>query len=120
MKLYTTYFAKTLCLPSYVVPVSVALWPPAGWKGACLRDVAPNADILRRYKQNSDWEEYTRLYNDLLSRLDPAEIVGKLQELAGGRDVALVCFEKFPNPCHRYLLAKWLTAAGYPCKEYVF
>ena len=33
----------------------------------------------------------------------------KLQEVSGGRDIALCCFEKPDDFCHRHLLADWLN-----------
>lgn len=59
---------------------------------------------------------YTELYNKLvLSKLDPDTVVKEL-----GEDPILICYEKPGHFCHRLLVAKWLTAAGYQVEEYTY
>lgn len=52
-----------------------------------------------------------RYYDQVLNRLEPKRVITDLQEMAGGRTVALLCFEP-PSPespwCHRGLVALWL------------
>jgi hypothetical protein len=57
--------------------------------------------------------EYERLYRlEVLSKLDPAETLAKLTELAGGAEPVLMCWERPPftasNFCHRRMVADWL------------
>ena len=40
--------------------------------------------------------------------------------MAGTEDIALVCYEKPGDFCHRHLVADWLNEAGYQCEEYKY
>jgi hypothetical protein len=59
-----------------------------------------------------DRPEYERLYAAQLANLDPYQVVADLQELAGGAEPVLLCWERPPfsatNFCHRRLVAAWL------------
>ena len=35
-----------------------------------------------------------------------------------GTEIALICYEKPENFCHRHLVAEWLQEAGYQVQEY--
>ncbi len=120
MRIYTTYFAKVRSLPEDVVPVSIAAYPPRGWNGHTLYALAPNDAILHKYKRDGDWLSYVRQYEGDVLIMQPEDIIEALGKLSGGRDVALVCFEKDHTRCHRSLVANWLSVAGYPCEEYNF
>lgn len=67
-------------------------------------------------------EKYHSLYMSQLARLDPAEIVAKLERMSGGRDVALLCYEKPHKPdewCHRGQVSAWLKdVLGIDAHEY--
>src|SRR5690606_13199397 len=58
--------------------------------------------------------EYMKLYHaEVLSRLDPRQVVRELTDMAGGPIPVLICYEKAtPNDdeqwCHRGLTAAWL------------
>jgi hypothetical protein len=57
-------------------------------------------------------EEFTRLYHEeILGPLNPEAVVNELQETAGDRIPALLCWES-PEPgpqwCHRSLVSVWL------------
>ncbi|MBA3755572.1 MAG: DUF488 family protein [Nitrosomonas sp.] len=56
-------------------------------------------------------EEYTKLFNAQLAELDPVATWEKLEELGGGHEPVLLCFEKPPftedNWCHRRMVADW-------------
>jgi len=53
-----------------------------------------------------------------LSLLDPQQVVDELKALAGSEDIALVCYERPSDFCHRHLVANWLTQAGFPTEEF--
>lgn len=38
-------------------------------------------------------------------------------KLSGGKDIALICYEKPTDFCHRHLVAEWLTTNGIKCDE---
>lgn len=96
--IYTSYFAK------YRGPdgVSIALWPPRGYKGEQYKDLAPSRDILLAYKNNPDEIAYEQEYNGQLSTLDKQKVI---QDLDGK---VLLCYEGKNKFCHRHLVAKWL------------
>jgi uncharacterized protein (DUF488 family) len=59
--------------------------------------------------------DYTRL---VLDSLDPHVVVQQLKNMVGYNDVALVCYEKSGDFCHRNIVAEWLRNAGYEVKEW--
>lgn len=89
-------------------------------------DLAPNADLLNGFKQKKfDIEDYTKIYQQQLDKLDPQKVWSDLHALTNGSEPTLLCFEKpkaqlavtgyEPHPCdqnlwfcHRRLVAQWL------------
>ncbi len=119
MKLYTSYFSKVRALPEGTVPISISLWPPKGYAGAQLRCLAPTKEILTKYKQDGDWAAYVEKYEkDVLGKLRQETIMQEITRLSGGKDAAILCFERDPAQCHRSLVARWLRKAGYKIAEY--
>ena len=108
MKIYTSYFAKAAILrKAGIVPIGVALWPPRFFRGISMKQVA-----LRRYMLDDRLtdEEYIRMYrNDVLRLVDARSFIQDLERASRGMDVALCCFEKPGDFCHRHILAKWLN-----------
>ena len=108
MKIYTSYFAKAAILrKAGIVPIGVALWPPRFFRGISMKQVAP-----RRYMLDDRLtdEEYIRMYrNDVLRLVDARSFIQALERASRGMDVALCCFEKPGDFCHRHILAKWLN-----------
>ena len=107
MKIYTSYFAKAAILrKAGIVPIGVALWPPRFFRGISMKQVAP-----KRYMLNDSLtdEEYIGMYrNDVLRFVDAKSFIRQLEEAGRGMDVALCCFEKPNEFCHRHILAQWL------------
>lgn len=108
MKIYTSYFAKAAILrKAGIVPIGVALWPPRFFRGISMKQVAP-----RRYMLDDRLtdEEYIRMYrNDVLRLVDARSFIQDLERASRGMDVAMCCFEKPGDFCHRHILAKWLN-----------
>lgn len=118
MKIYTSYFVKAATLrQAAIVPIGIALWPPRFFRGVSMSQVAP-----RRYMLNDQLtdEEYISMYrNDVLRLVDAQSFVRQLEEAGHGMDVALCCFEKPDDFCHRHILAQWLTEqTGIEVKEF--
>ncbi|MDD3404956.1 MAG: DUF488 family protein [Paludibacteraceae bacterium] len=89
-----------------MTPISVALWKPKFFNGASIIEVAPTHYMLSNAcKMN----EYLILYSSMLSGLNAFKILERINELSEGKDVALCCYEKPGDFCHRHLLAGWLT-----------
>lgn len=115
--IYTTYFAKVKKLPKHIVPVAISLSTPKDYCGLRYKALAPDWDTLRTWKANKDVELYKRMYWRTVKHLTPAQIVQELTALAGSNHIALVCYEKPGDFCHRHLIATWLTKAGYRVEE---
>ena len=99
--LRTSYFAKSAKHPG---AVSIARFPPTWYTGACYLELAPKPEML----QIGDWDEYKRRYTgEILSILDPDEVLRDLEKLGEGHDIVLLCFEKDRSHCHRGLVAEW-------------
>lgn len=136
MRLYTTYFANLINLPNDIVPISISLKSPPGWSGAEFKKLAPPYRLLKTYKEamlTKDLDEnkvkdyYRKRYEELvLSKLDPMSILEELKlisdECALEKDfnIALVCYEKPSDFCHRHIVSYWFNNNGITCKEYGF
>ena len=100
--LKTSYFAKSAREPG---AVSIARFPPKWYTGARYLPLAPTADMLKM----KDWDEYRLRYHDeILSVLDPDEVLRDLNVENTDHDILLLCFEKERAHCHRGLVAMWL------------
>ena len=119
MKIYTSYFAKLRKIPESIVPISISLYPPKGYSGEEYKKLAPTSQILRAWKNNPDELVYSAAFYEMLNQYSPDEIYNNLSELSYGRDCVLLCFEKTGSFCHRHLVAKWLTDAGYVVEEWL-
>lgn len=107
MKIYTSYFGNLRALgAASIVPVSVARYTPNWYAGRRYLDVAPTSFML---SGSCSQERYLQLYDDILKKLNPEKVISDLIGIGGGRDVALCCYEKPSDFCHRHLLAKWLN-----------
>ena len=71
--------------------------------------------------ENQTQEQYIERYNRLvLGTLRVENVVRDIERLSGGRDAALLCYEKPGDFCHRHLLAKWITEeSGVEVKEWM-
>lgn len=122
MKIWTTYYAKLKKLPSYILPVSIASWPPKGWEGEEYKKVAPQKSWFWEYKKTGDQEFYvTNYYITILSKLSKETVIKDLEGILAKHpertEIALVCYEKPDEFCHRHILAAWLK--GYDIKEWI-
>lgn len=107
MKIYTSYFGNVRNLRANgIVPVCIARGIPKYFYGKVFQDVAPYSWML---KTDVSREEYVDAYfNKVLSVVDPKNLIEKLEKISKGKDVALCCYEKPTDFCHRHLLAKWI------------
>ena len=116
MQIYTSYWSNIKKLrKAGIEPVSISRGNPKGWNGRWLSQLAPTWKMLKM----SD-EDYDREYERILASNNPDEIVRKLEEglHEGCSGVALLCWEKDPNCCHRKTVAEWLSANGYEVTEF--
>ena len=119
--IYTSYFSAVKKLPSNICAISIAGWPPKGWKGPQYKALAPKWNFFSKWKENHDNDYYIEHFNkEVLEPLSPESVVKLLKQIAGSKDVCLCCFESPGEFCHRHLVANWLNKNGYECKEYMF
>ncbi len=107
MKIYTSYFGNWNSLKKAdIVPVSIALFSPKWYEGYRFHFLAPT-----RYMVLGDCEreEYVSLYRQILDKYGAEKIVQAVNKVSYGKDVALLCYEKPGEFCHRHLLADYLN-----------
>lgn len=136
--LYTSYFAQLRNLPENVIPISICGKAPEWYKGLQYKKVAPKYGFFMEWKKNHDNDYYIEHYNrEVLSQLNARGVVDELYDLLPDElkniikeegvykirsqevHIALICYEKPGDFCHRHLLAEWLTSCGFECKEWV-
>lgn len=129
MKLWTYYYARTKDLPSNILPISIAGWGPSGWKFPEYKKLAPKKDWFWEFKKTGDTEFYKKKYKEtVLDLLTPGEVCKDLYEILEKtnkelgteyKDVALCCYEKSEDFCHRHLVASWFSGRGFGvCEEF--
>ena len=108
MKIFTSYFGNSRKLKEAGVNViCVAIGKPRFIAGIPqMLNVCPT-----RYMVSGPCsrEEYLKLYDRILASQDANQVVEQIEMLSGGKDVALCCYEKPGDFCHRHILAKWIT-----------
>lgn len=123
--IYTTYFAKLKSLPKHIIPIAICGKAPNGYNGLSYRAVAPKYDFFMQWKATGDNDYYIKCFKEqVLDTLNPAKVVADLYYQIGmapcSCDIALVCYEKPTDFCHRHLVAEWLREHGYECEEFVY
>ena len=117
--LYTTYFAWLRDLPAGIVPVAICGKAPDWFRGVQYKKLAPKYGFFSEWKQNRDNHFYVRCFDEqVLSHLRAGDVLNELRELTGGEEIALVCYEKPEDFCHRHLVANWMRENGIQIKEY--
>jgi uncharacterized protein YeaO (DUF488 family) len=117
--IYTTYFAKLKSLPETIIPISICGKAPDFYNGLQYKKLAPKWWFFQEWKKTHDNGFYIDNFNKLvLAPLNAESVVKELTEMAGGNDIALVCYEKPGDFCHRHIVSKWLRRRGYNCVEY--
>ncbi|MDF2841592.1 MAG: hypothetical protein K0R00_18 [Herbinix sp.] len=113
---YTTYFGRLKKIPVLSRKIIVARYVPPQFnlKAAAntyhYPQLSPSTSLLKSYKDGlCDWDTFAEEYRqemenrpDLIKCIDA---MAKYIKEHGDEDIFLVCYEKDPNSCHRYLLA---------------
>ena len=118
MVIYTSYFGHLRKLgAANITPIGIAIWKPKFYNGASLYNLAPLKFMLN---DKLTWDEYNDLYRkEVLAKQKPYEVMKMINHHSQGRDVALLCYEKPGEPCHRHLAAQWLNEnLGLSIKEF--
>ena len=119
MKIYTSYFANLKNLEKEdIFPIGICCYPPKWFNGPNLGAIAPTPDILEKCK--SSHAEYEKRYKaEVLSIFkDVSTLINKISYISGGKDVALCCYEKPSDFCHRHILRNLMNRIFHiPCEE---
>lgn len=120
MNIYTSYFGNIRKLEKAgVIPVGISLGRNKYISCQYLQYLAP-----KRYMLDDKWtdEEYIEMYKkDVLSKVDINILREDIRIISrnGTRDVALLCYEKPTDFCHRHIFSEWmLEQTGYEIKEF--
>ena len=121
--IYTSYFAQIRNLPNNIIPIAIYGGIPQWYSGLWYKKLAPKYKFFMKWKQNHNNEFYIEhFYNEVLINLVPEEVESELYALLPedkkNCDIALICYEKPDDFCHRHLVADWMRKAGIPCEEW--
>ena len=119
--IYTSYFEKLDVLPKNIIPISICGKAPDWYTGLQYKVLAPKYDFFIKWKENHDNNYYIKCFDEqVLSHLNANDVVKRLFEKSNNnQDIALICYEKPGDFCHRHLVAEWLKKNGYQCDEWV-
>ncbi len=131
--IYTSYFAKLKSLPDNIIPISICGKAPDWYKGLQYKKLAPKYDFFMKWKENHDNDYYIKCFNEqVLNKLNAEQVVKELDNILLNETlsidyngdlkevprIALICYEKPSDFCHRRLVADWLNKNGFECKEW--
>ncbi|MDR3179363.1 MAG: DUF488 domain-containing protein [Holosporaceae bacterium] len=112
--IYTSYFAFIPKLPKDMLKISISLFTPK-WAqiDGLMPRLNPTEQLLREAKSGmASREESLKTYREeILGKLSSVEVYSDLIEMihkADKKDLALLCYEKPGDPCHRRVVAQWL------------
>lgn len=121
MKIYTSYFAMIKRIPSDIVPIAICGKAPDWYEGLQYKKLAPKYSFFSTWKETHDNDYYIEHFQkEVLDTLSVEKVVSDLSSLSGGKDIALICYEKPTDFCHRHLVADWLNQHNISCKELTF
>lgn len=120
MKIFTSYFANVKNLPDDILPIAICGKSIKGWSYPEYKSLAPSWSIYNEYKNlGGTKERYTERYiKERLQVLEIDKVIKDLENLSNGYNgIALICYEKPGDFCHRHLVAAWLKFNGYEVNE---
>lgn len=123
--IYTSYFAKLKELENHnIIPISICGKAPDWYKGLQYKKLAPKYGFFMEWKKNHDNGYYIEHFQkEVLDGLDATEVILDFSRMVygfnvGENDIALICYEKPSDFCHRHLVADWLNQNGFKCEEW--
>ena len=118
MKIYTSYFGNSKKLAqANIKMISISRYKPKFFYGCELKTVAPTSKIL--FGNLSTYEYEKRYRRDVLNWVNAKEFLRMIESVSNGNDVALCCYEKPEDFCHRHILAEWIKEeTGLEIKEF--
>lgn len=120
MRIYTSYFARQKKLRTAgIKTVSIAIKQPTFFYGPQYLPLAPPWSLVRGVKYEGKSQEwYDKHFTAQLQALNPDEVVKEIEQLSDGKDIALLCYEKNVDECHRKTVGEWLKNNGYEVEEW--
>ncbi|BCH11978.1 hypothetical protein MesoLj131c_62360 [Mesorhizobium sp. 131-3-5] len=105
MRIFTSSWFHPL--PSTIQKIGVSRGTPRGYAAGYRKmpELAPGP-----WFKTASERDYKQLYFEILAKLNLAQIVAKFEQLSGGKDVALLCYEAPTDNqyCHRAYISVWL------------
>lgn len=123
MKVYTSYYGNSRKLAQKgVLIVGISIGTPRFVQCAdTLKYLAPTRWML---SDECSLEQYIEEYKKILSEVSIDAFRSHLIEISkrhGGKDIALCCYEKPTDFCHRHLLSDWIEEkTGVRIEEFGF
>ena len=112
MNIYTSYFGNIKTLEKdNIMPVAICCYPPCDLNVHNYRLFAPSRDILANCRGNIVLykERFKQEILDILPKDDVLKFIEELSVESNGKDVALCCYEKPGEFCHRHIVAEYLN-----------
>lgn len=123
--IYTSYFAKIKQLEkNNIIPISICGKAPDWYIGLEYKKLAPKYEFFMDWKKNQDNDYYIEHFQkEVLDTLNAIDVILDLSRLVygfnvGENNIALICYEKPSDFCHRHLVANWLNENGFKCEEW--
>lgn len=123
--IYTSCFAKLKELENHnIIPISICGKAPNWYKGLQYKKLAPKYGFFMEWKKNHDNDYYIEHFQkEVLDELNATEVILDFSRMnygfnVGENDIALICYEKPSDFCHRHLVAEWLNQNGFKCEEW--
>jgi len=95
--MFTSDFTNLKKLPTDLEPVAISRGTPRGYRGRCVKALAPTWAMLKLPR-----EEYDKQFDAILEELDARQIYDEL-----GESAVLLCWESLGHWCHRRRVAEW-------------
>ena len=123
--IYTSYFAKLKELQNQnITPISICDKSPDLYDGLEYKKLAPKYNFFMKLKRNYDNDYYAEWFQrEVLNKLNAREVIMDLSRMdygfnVGENNIALICYEKPSDFCHRHLVSNWLSKNGFKCEEW--
>lgn len=126
--IYTSYFEKLRKMPKNIIPIAICAKVPDWYTGLQYKKLAPKYEFFNKWKQDHNNEEFVKCYKEqVLDQLDAHKVINELYEMLPEPynmlwkmvncpcwenpyvSIALICYEKPSDFCHRHLVADWLN-----------
>ena len=68
-------------------------------------DLCPTKEILKKYREDMNWDEYVKSFTKLMKEREINKTLNKVISNSGV--ICLLCSEDTPDKCHRRLIAEY-------------